>query len=74
MIDDYTMCVASAGAWTWIYALLIRTSLVQFTIGANCALRSTVGRASYVALHADTHGVAVHLSTLTERAAGGRLT
>lgn len=74
MIDHYAMCIASAGAWTWVYTLLIGTSLVQPTVGANCALRSTIRRASQVALHADTHGMPVHLSTLTEWAARRRLT
>lgn len=74
MIDNYAMCVASAGARAWVYALLVGTSSVQVTIGANCALGATVGRAALVALHADTHRVPVHFSTLTERTARRRLT
>lgn len=65
MINNNALCMTTACSGTWVYAFLVGASLVQFTIGADCALWATVWWAAYKALHTDTYGMPTYFSTLT---------
>lgn len=41
MIDDFTMSISTAHAWTWISAMLVETSQMTFAIPINNALGLT---------------------------------
>jgi len=43
MVDDLTPGIYATSAWTWVYALQIRTCCVSRTVGVRYALRPAGG-------------------------------